>query len=205
MRNLYSKLFKSFFSHIFLYKFQKKFLLLFGLTIVSTFIWMAEDLDAKSSESPPPHLFLNPINIQDQEVKENPTIVRSRLVNVDFSLLPNQKKNFKAKPDGEIVLILNVFQGLEFTALIYKIEKKRSGSYSWYGTLKGIPMSRVVLVVNQNMVFGNISTIKRSYQIRHISDGIHAIYEIDPTKFPPTSDPIVPKIKLKPAPSPLSG
>ena len=205
MRNLYSKLFKSYFSHIFSYNFQKKFLFLFGLTTVSTFIWAAESLDAKPSESPPPHLFLNPINIQDHQVKENPTIVRSRLVNVDFSLLPNQKKNFKAKPDGEILLILNVFQGLEFTALIYKIEKKRSGSYSWYGTLKGIPMSRVVLVVNQNMVFGNISTIKRSYQIRHISDGIHAIYEIDPTKFPPTSEPIVPKIKLKPTPSPLSG
>jgi hypothetical protein len=203
MRNLYSKLFKSFFSHIFSYNFQKKFLLLFGLTIVSTFICMAEALDAKSSESPPPYLFLNPINIQDHQVKENPTIVRSRLVNVDFSLLPNPKKNFKAKPDGEIVLILNVFQGLEFTALIYKIEKKRSGSYSWYGTLKGIPMSRVVLVVNQNMVFGNISTIKRSYQIRQISDEIHAIYEIDPAKFPPTSDPIVPKIELKPAPSSL--
>ncbi len=56
-------------------------------------------------------------------------------------------------------------------------------------------MSQVVLVVKENMVFGNISKPNFTYQIRHINDNIHAVYEIDPSKFPPTSEPITPIIK----------
>ena len=154
-----------------------------------------------SSEYLPPNLFLPAENTQDIQPRKNPTIVRSRLVTVDFALLPEPEENFTADQDNEIQLILNLFPRLEFTLIIQKIEKNNSGSYSWYGELKDTPMSRVVLVVNKNMVFGNISTRNFSYQIRHISDGVHAIYEIDPTKFPPTSEPITPNMKLE---SPLA-
>jgi hypothetical protein len=159
----------------------------------------ASDLD--TAESLPPNLFLSAESIQDIQPRENPTIVRSRLVTVDFGLLPDPEENFTAEPDNEIEFNLNLFYGLEFTVSIQKIEKNRSGSYSWYGKLKDIPMSRVVLVVNKNMVFGNISKRNFSYQVRHISNGVHAIYEIDPTKFPPASEPITPNMKSE---SPLA-
>ncbi|MBT5028374.1 MAG: hypothetical protein HOM97_08275 [Nitrospina sp.] len=174
----------------------------FFLTLLT--ISSANALEADTTEpSAPSRLFLSAENTQDIRAQENPTIVRSRLVTVGFDVLSDLEERFMTEPDGEHPLILNVFQDLEYTVLIQKIEKNSSGSYSWYGKLKDFPLSQVVLVVNQNMIFGNISMTQFSYQIRHISDGVHAIYKIDPTKFPPTSEPITPDIKSKYSPSPL--
>ncbi|MBT5548879.1 MAG: hypothetical protein HOJ79_00230 [Nitrospina sp.] len=159
----------------------------------------SEALEIDLLEPLPPYLFMTAENVADIQARQSPMIVRSRLVIIDFTLLPGPEENFIAEPDGEIQLILNIFPGVEFTALIQKIEKNRSGSYSWYGTLKDIPMSQVVLVVNHNRVTGNISKPNFTYQVRHINDGIHAVYEIDPSKFPPDGEPIAPKIKSKPS------
>ena len=152
-------------------------------------------LEVDTAEPLPDKIFLSVENAPDIKPRKSPFIVRSRLVTIDFGLIKNPEEDFEAEPDGEIKLILNVFQGLEFTAIIKRIEKNRSGSYSWYGELKDNPLSRVVLVVSDNKVFGNISKTGFSYQVRHISDGVHAVYEIDPTKFPPASEPITPDIK----------
>jgi hypothetical protein len=156
---------------------------------------------AEITESIPPYLFLPAENTKDIEVQKSPFIIRSRLVSLDFELLSKLKENLAVEPDEEHQLILNVFEGLEYTLILQKIERNRSGSYSWYGQLKDMPMSQVVLVVNENRVFGNISKTNFSYQIRHISDKTHAIYEIDPSKFPPTSEPIIPNLKPKASPS----
>lgn len=180
-----------------------------SLKIIYSVLWMvtliivqnSEALETDSSEPLPPYLFMTVENADDVKARKGPTIVRSRLVNIDFSLLPEPKENFIAEPDSEIPLILNLFQELEFDALIYKIEKNRSGSFSWYGRLKDTPLSQVVLVVDQNRVVGNISKPNLTYQIRHITDGIHAVHEIDPSKFPPTSEPITPQFKSSTPPS----
>lgn len=150
---------------------------------------------ADTPESPQPYLFLSAENTQDIKAKQSPVIVRSRIVDVNFALLTSLEEKFLAEPDGEHELILNVFMGLEYTVILEKIEENRSGSYSWYGKLKDVPMSQVVLVIKNNMVFGNISKPKLSYQVRHLSGKAHAIYEIDPSKFPPTSEPIIPNLK----------
>jgi hypothetical protein len=172
--------------------------LVLGLTVALTFAWNAEALEEDTSEYLPPYLFTTLVySGVDKPVRQDPTIVRSHLVDINFDLLPNHK--YTAEPGDEIPLILNFFSGIEFTVLIDKIRKNRSGSYSWYGKLKDIPMSQVILVVKKNMVFGNISKPNFTYQIRHITNKIHAVYEIDPSKFPPTSEPITPNIK-----SPLS-
>ena len=156
-------------------------------------------LEIVITEPPPPDLFLPAQNTEDVEVQHSPYIVRSRLVSVDFELLSVLQENLTAEPDEEHQLILNIFEGLEYTLVIQKIERNRSGSYSWYGKLRDIPRSQVILVINEEKVFGNISKENFSYQIRHISKENHAIYEIDPSKFPPTSEPIIPNIKPKPS------
>lgn len=150
-----------------------------------------------------PNLFLPAENTEDVETQQSPFIVRSRLVSLDFDLLSNLQENLTAEPDEEHSLILNVFENLEYTLILEKIERNRSGSYSWYGQLKDIPMSQVVLVINKNKVYGNISKANFSYQIRHISNEAHAIYEIDPSKFPPTSEPVIPNMESKPSGDPL--
>jgi hypothetical protein len=173
-----------------IHSFRIIFLLTISLTMSLALTHESKAQEAEPSE--PPYLFMTAENAQDIKVRESPMIVRSHLVNIDFSLLPDPDENFMAEPDSEIPLILNFFSEVEFTVLIQKIEKNRSGSYSWYGKLEDIPMSQVVLVVNQNRVTGNISKQKKNYQVRHIADGIHVIHEIDPSKFPPTSEPITP-------------
>jgi hypothetical protein len=169
-------------------------LILLSLLLAVSMIDTAHALETDSSETSPPYLFMTAENVDDIQARQGQTIVRSRFANVDFSLLPDLEENFDAEINAEIKLILNLFPGIEFTALIYKIEKNRSGSYSWYGKLKNVPMSQVVLVVNQNKVFGNISKPNFTYQVRHAKNGIHAVYEINPSKFPPDGEPIVPQI-----------
>ena len=145
-----------------------------------------------------PYLFLSTQNIQDIKPNKAPTILRSRLVKLEMSFLSDPKEDFIAEPDSEIPLILNFFPATEFSALIYKIEKNRSGSYSWYGKLKNVPMSQVILVVKNDAVYGNISKPNFTYQIRHVADGLHFVYEIDPSKFPPAGEPVAPNLKMNP-------
>ena len=187
-----------FFNHLyFAHLFHIIFLALLSLTMALMTICKAEALETDLLEPRPPYLFMTVENAEDIQVKKRLTTVRSRLVNIDFSLLPDPEENFVAESEGEMELILNFFSGLEFTALIQKIEKNRSGSYSWYGILKDVPFSQVVLVVNQGTVFGQISKPNFTYQIRHITNGIHAVYEVDPSKFPPDGEPIAPEIESK--------
>jgi hypothetical protein len=169
------------------------------ICMLLVFVENGDTLEIVITEPPPPDLFLPVLNAKDVEVQHSPFIVRSRLVSVDFELLSVLQENLTEEPDEEHQLILNVFEGLEYTLIIQKIERNRSGSYSWYGQLKDMPRSQVVLVINEEKVFGNISKENFSYQIRHISEESHAIYEIDPSKFPPTSEPVIPNIEPKPS------
>jgi hypothetical protein len=174
----------------------------FSLLVICLLLLFAENGDALEiviTEPPPSNLFLHVENTEEVEVKKSPFIVRSRIVSVDFELLSVLQEDLSVEPDEEYQLTLNVFEDLKYTLIIQKIEKNRSGSYSWYGKLRGIPRSQVVLVINEKKVFGNISKANFSYQIRHISEESHAIYEIDPGKFPPTSEPIIPNIEPKPS------
>ena len=174
---------------------------LISLFVVNTFVLKVDAMEEDSPDLLPPYLFFSAENTDDIQARQAPTIVRSRFVKIDFSLLANPEDNFFAEPDNEIPLILNFFQSTEFSVLIYKIKKNRSGSYSWYGKLQNVPMGKVVLVVKDGAVYGNISKPNFTYQIRHIADGIHVVYEIDPSKFPPLSEPLIPN--LTPSPSSL--
>jgi hypothetical protein len=177
-------------------------LLILGLAMVLMLTFKAEAIETDPLIPSPSHLFMTAENTGSIQARQSPMIVRSRLVNVDFSLLPDPEEDFLAEPDSEIEMILNIFSGIEFATLFNKIEKNRSGSFSWYGSLKDFPMSQVVLVVNKNRVFGSISKLNFTYQIRHVADGIHAVYEIDPSKFPPDGEPVAPIIQSKPSPMP---
>lgn len=109
---------------------------LISFFVVRTFVLEAGAMEEDSPDLLPPYLFFSAKDTDDIKARQAPTIVRSRFVKIDSSLLPNPKDNFIAEPDSEIPLTLNVFRSIEFSALIYKIKKNRSGSYSWYGKLK---------------------------------------------------------------------
>ena len=166
---------------------------------MKTLVADAAEAEQETQDPLPPYLFLSTPNTQDFKPKKAPTVLRSRLVKLDMRFLPVPDENFIAEPDHEIPLILNLFPATEFSVLVYKIERNRSGSYSWYGKLENVPMSQVVLVVKGEAVYGNISKPGLTYQIRHVADGLHFVYEIDPSRFPPDGEPVGPSMKTNPS------
>ncbi len=83
-----------------------------GLIIALTVSWNAEALEEDPTEHLPPYLFTTPDYAADIPVRQNPTIVRSRFVDINFNLLPNPDKKYTAEQGDEIPLILNFFPDL---------------------------------------------------------------------------------------------
>ena len=65
-----------------------------------------------------------------------------------------------------------------------------SGGYSLSGQLAGVEMGTVTLVVNGEVVAGTVRTAEATYRIRPAGGGLHAVSQIDPSRFPPLGEPI---------------
>ncbi|HLG29165.1 MAG TPA: M12 family metallo-peptidase [Candidatus Brocadiales bacterium] len=111
--------------------------------------------------------------------KEDPAIVRKRYVQVNFDLL--RKKDSIA---------INLFEGLSFVGIKDRIETRSTDRYTWYGHIEGIEHSQIIIVVEDGNTSGDIVIPEGLYQIRSVGGGVHAIYEIDQSAFPPCADPI---------------
>jgi hypothetical protein len=120
----------------------------------------------------------------------DPTFVRARFVNVKFDLLLKADQLPKDKATIAEKLILNLFQDVVLTAFLDRIESSSPDSFSWIGYLEGLENSHVILVVGKGLLAGNITLLGAFYQIRYAGNGIHAVYEIDQSAFPPEAAPI---------------
>lgn len=155
-------------------------------TCLCILLWMENDGEAAAQGLFKDHP--KTLSAADASRIYDPSILRSRLVAVDFNQL-TMADSGASSPS----LALNLFPDASFTVVIDKIRRNSSGSLSWIGRLQGIPLSSVTLVVSGNMLVGNISMIGSMYQIRHFSDGgVHVIHQIDQSKLPPDGEPIVP-------------
>ncbi|MZH02030.1 MAG: hypothetical protein F3745_01110 [Nitrospinae bacterium] len=68
---------------------QKIILLALGLTTALNFTCYAEAVEKDPSKPLSPYLFSTPVYTPDLPVREDPTIVRSRPVEINFNLLPD--------------------------------------------------------------------------------------------------------------------
>jgi hypothetical protein len=132
-------------------------------------------------------LFLNAGVDGTQSVSESPAVKRTRLVSVDFQMLASSTV-------GE-TLVLNLFPDVAFEAVITNIEPSGDG-YTWIGHLDGVALSQVVLVEGGGQMAANISMPGAFYQVRYAGGGVHAIYQIDQSAYPPELEP-----KQVPAPT----
>jgi hypothetical protein len=116
-------------------------------------------------------------------------IIRQRYVNIDLSLLMNADGSPKLgnKP---LKLKLNLFDDVTLTAVIVKTESVQPGGLSFIGHVEGIEQSSVILSVYNGVMSGNISLSKAFYQVRYVGEGLHAIYQVDQSAFPPELPPI---------------
>ena len=136
------------------------------------------------------------------------TTLRERLVTVDFGLILRpadvQQGERLEVTSGMIVgkdkrsqkkkLLLNLFDDENLILNLERVENTSpdGNTISWFGRVEGLPESEVILINSDNVMSGNITLPGgRFFHIRFISEGVHAIREIDQTAFPPEAHPRV--------------
>ena len=113
-------------------------------------------------------------------------VIRSRPVNIDRSLF-DAAAGMRA---GTQTIALNLFENVNFVAVADHIRHGERG-ITWVGHLRGVDKSNVVLILNGDIVSGNISMPMARYHIRFTGNGGHEVQRIDPRLFP-RDEPFVP-------------
>ncbi len=126
----------------------------------------------------------------ERDLSDDPTIIHTRFVNVNFDLLGGTGSSPKTQSEMAKVLLLNLFEAVVFTGVLDRVESNPSGSFSWIGYLEGVEYSQVILVVKERVMAGNITLPGEFYQVRYVGNGVHAIHQIDQGAFPPEAEPI---------------
>lgn len=121
---------------------------------------------------------------------DDPAIIRSRLVRVNFDAIDEVINPFRDDVDSGKRLTLNLFDDAVFNAVVDQIALNPNGSYTWVAHLEMVPHSQVYLVFNNGILAGKISTPMTSFQVRYVSGDTHAIVQFDPTQFPDESRPL---------------
>ena len=114
-----------------------------------------------------------------QSAKGQPSF-RSRYVNVDLrKMLPAGNKQELAAGEIADFIPLNLFDDVLLRATRTKNARNPTGSLTWQGTINGKPDSLVILVVNEEKVYGIVEDPSvGSFSITPNQDGSHVILEI---------------------------
>jgi len=131
-----------------------------------------------------------------KQAKKTEAVIQSRYVEVKFDDLAG-----KSHTKGADIIILNLFDNVSFPSIKDRLEYRREHSYTWFGHVKGKDNSNVILTVEGNALAGSITFENKTYEIQELGNGIHAIYEIDPSVFPEDGPSIVPSEKNPHAPA----
>ena len=122
---------------------------------------------------------------------EDPTIVRAKRVYINYDILVSNPQQLPtAVSDTAGSLVLNLFDDVVLTAVLDTLDSTIPEFFSWIGHIEGIKQSNVTLVIGEGMVQGSVTLPDAFYQISHVGNGVHAIYEIDQAAFPTELDPI---------------
>lgn len=154
--------------------------------------------NAKAFSRPTDELFTDvpistDLSVRQEKEKQDPIIIRSRYVRVNFGLLTKSEAPIPDTPQpGPIQkspIVFNLFGDVSFTTIKDRIEARSKNRYTWYGHIEGMAHSQVIIVVEDGSMAGDIRVSGDLYEIRPIGEGIHAIYEIDQSAFPPDAEP----------------
>ena len=126
--------------------------------------------------------------------------VTSRLVGIDFEQLASVADSLiglknvdSGDPPTPKRLVLNLFEDVVFTGIVEHVEPTASG-YALWGSLEGLEMGTVTLVVNGPVVVGTVRTLDEVYSIRTVGDGAYVIRQIDESTLPPPGEPLEPAL-----------
>jgi hypothetical protein len=124
---------------------------------------------------------------------KDPTIARSRFIDVNANLLSGLDEDGMTASelfDGSII-DLNLFDDVEFTAVLERLDPLVSGGFSWVGRIENVERSLVTFVVKDGKVTGNIALPDGlMYQVRYAGNGVHGVREVDQSMFPAEAEPL---------------
>ena len=132
-------------------------------------------------------LFTESVETERFQEPLGPTILRARYAGVRINLLRETVRSHAGSPSNRVKL--NLFEDVCFTAVLDRTQFG-TNRLIWIGHAEGAPHSQVTLVAEKGILSGNITAYGRSYQVRYVGDGVHAIYRIDPNAFPREAPPL---------------
>ncbi len=125
--------------------------------------------------------------------------IASRLVGIDFGQLAevtnppiDPKDSVTGTPPTPQTLVLNLFDDVVFTSIVEHVEPTASGHALW-GSIDGVELGAMTLVVNGKVVVGTVRTLDAVYSIRTAGDGAYVIRQNDESSLPP-SEPLEPTL-----------
>ncbi len=122
--------------------------------------------------------------------KITPPVVRSRRVDITWSALP--ESNNPLEKDGEHLFLLNLFDDVELTCRVERIDRHKGGGISLVVSIQGYPStSSATLSFKDNVLIAAIFLPESQYRVRYSGSGFHIVDEIDPLKFPKESNPVI--------------
>ncbi len=160
-----------------------------GLSVI-LLLFIGIAVGASTGLAAPEGLFTSPeaaleLNAPAKIGKFHPSVVRSRLVKVNFDLLKGDRF-----PDGAKSLLLNLFDDLSFQGVKDRLEKRSETRYTWFGRIPGSAISHVILAVENGVLAGNIMADGALYQVRAVGGGLYVIRKIDQSRFPEEAEPL---------------
>lgn len=137
-------------------------------------------------------LFTETASVEELDATSDPDIVRTRFVKVNFDVLNVPEGSTESQLAGKF-LELNLFDDVVFKVIVDRVTTDPLGRVTWTGRLEGEGPSRVSIVVNNEMMVGEIESPEIYYRVDHVDDGVHVIYEyarsaFDTTEGPPVVD-----------------
>ena len=117
------------------------------------------------------------VNAQDRSLFVVEPGAIQRLVRLDPDLLRIARVN--ADTDKPAILRLNLFDDVVLDAIVERTGPT-TGGYWLSGRIEGQPLSSVTLVVNRDVVAGEIRVLGATYTIRSVGNGVHTIRQLDP-------------------------
>lgn len=117
--------------------------------------------------------------------EREPAVMRVRYVHVDETALPSPKARNTA-------ITMNLFEDVALSVQAQKQRVKDEDVHIWNGKVQDWYDGSAILVSSKGITMGNIHTPDGLYEIRYAGEGVHMVREMDPSKFPPEGEPIIP-------------
>ncbi len=143
-------------------------------------------------------LFIDALQPEQYRTEADVGVLRRRFVRVNPAAL-------RALRPGD-TFSLALMDDVRYDWVLDSVSPGPGGATVWSGHLKGFPLGQALILLNGDLLTGNVNTGKAVFRLRPIGGGVHLIEELDHGAFPEELPPLeVPPTSLGEAAAPPGG